>query len=82
VGYAFTATFGEKIGRNRPDFAAHRRLGGVRRKPGADRRRLAYFGPGAFLSSDGARMDFAVETAREVDGNGFLSGRFALKQLY
>ena len=70
---------------NSADPAVHRRLGCVRRKPGASRRRLAYSCSGAFLSHHGYSLDYPVETAAQVDPDRLVSGRFArarLKHLY
>ena len=61
--------FSAQARRNRADFASYRRLGCVRRKPGADRRGLAYFGPGTFLSCHGGSVDSPLETADQVDSN-------------
>ena len=55
-------TFSAETLRNRPHSAAHRRLGRVRRKPGADCRAMAYSRPSALLSRDGNCLDYPIET--------------------
>ena len=62
-----------QTGRNRADPAADRRLGGVRRKPGAGRRAMAYSGSGAILSVHGNSLDHPVETVGEMDRDRLVS---------
>lgn len=59
---AISAAFYAEIGRNRTDFAAYRRLGGVRRKLGADRRTMACSRSIGLLSNHGNIVDYPVET--------------------
>jgi hypothetical protein len=73
------AAFGEKTGGDCDYPASNHRLGGVRRKLGADRRRMAYFGPGVFLSRDGNSVDPAVEATGPMDSDRLLQARPKLK---
>jgi hypothetical protein len=82
---ACPATLLSKACRNRADWAADHCLGGVRRKPGAGRRRVACSGSDSILSNHGNSLDYPVETAREMDADRtleFAPARVKLKQLY
>jgi hypothetical protein len=59
---AFGPTLDAKTGRNRADSTADRFLGGVRRKPGAGRRAMAYSRSIGFLSDHGNIVDYPFET--------------------
>ena len=54
-------------GRNCADSAAHRFLGGVRRKPRAHHRTLAYLGSDGILPIYGTGLDHPVETVGSLD---------------
>jgi hypothetical protein len=51
------------------DPVAHRLLGRIRRKPGAGRRHLAYFGSGCVLSIHGNCVDHPTETIDKMDAD-------------
>jgi hypothetical protein len=55
--------------RNRADPAFHRRLGDVRRKPGADRRAMAYSRSGSILPDHGNNLDYPFETIDSMDSD-------------
>jgi hypothetical protein len=57
----------QKARRNRPDPAAHRFLGGVRRKSRAHRRAVAYLGSGSILPGYGNSLDHPIETIGKMD---------------
>jgi hypothetical protein len=59
--------FPPKIGRNRPNPAAHRHLGSVCRKSFADRFGMAYLGSGSILPRHGNKLDHPVETLDQMD---------------
>jgi hypothetical protein len=52
------------------DHVAHRFLGRIRRKPGAGRRHLAYFGSVSILSIHGNSVDHPIETIDKMDADG------------
>jgi hypothetical protein len=66
---------------SRADPAAYRRMGDIRRKPGASRRTLAYSCSVRFLSGDGANLDYPVKTARSVDSDRVVACRFPGKEM-
>jgi hypothetical protein len=71
---AAARSFVAKARRNRADPAAHRFLGGVRRKLGADRRAMAYSRSGYILPNYGNNLDYPIETIDSLVAIG--AGRF------
>jgi hypothetical protein len=79
--HAAARAFIAKTGGNRRHSAVDRRLGGVRRKPGASRRRLAYSRSGGILSDYGNCLDYPIETIGSMDTDWLISGRFVTREL-
>jgi hypothetical protein len=73
-GGANASALRQKAYRNRRDRAAHRFLGGVRRKLGADRRAMAYSRSGYILPNYGNNLDYPIETIDSLVAIG--AGRF------
>jgi len=75
MGRHHDGAFAQKIGWNLADPAAHRPLGGVRRKLGALRREMACIGPGSILSVHGSGVGYPVETIGEMDRDWLVPGQ-------
>ena len=84
MGARHGRTVASKTCRNRADSAAYRRLGDVRRKHGAGRRRMAYSRSGSILSVHGNNLDHPIETVDPMDSDRLFQGAVAkaLKHVY
>jgi len=74
MGARHGRTIASKTCGNCSDPAAYRRLGDVRRKHGAGRRRMAYSRSGSILPCNGNNLDHPIETLDPMDSDRLLQG--------